>query len=179
MKSMFEKTIDTIVNALTLADEEETELVEDTLRNSIDNYLLVGEDKYSSPEEAIRESRGNLISLTLSSPDEGREWRWARRLHDALREYVHFAYDASARLRRTASGIAVDIMKGEAWDSENPWYPADKTVTVDIILAGQRYPLDNVIGSLYQGLGAGENRRNVLRDIKSGPLMAVLSLMER
>lgn len=177
-KSIFENAINVIVNALTLADEREKELVEDILRTSRDSYEFLGEDKYSSPEEARRESKSRLESVALTTPEKGREWKWAKALHDAAREWAHWGPEAEVRLRRTKHGIALDIMKGVEED-QGPWYPAKKTVTIDIVIAGQRCPCNHVIASRYRGIGKGDTRRSVLTEVKTGPLMAVLSLIER
>lgn len=176
-KTMFENAITLIVNALGLEDECEEARVEELLRSSKDSYEFIGEDKYSSPDEARAESYSRLESIALTSPEKGREWRWAKALHDAAREWGHWGPEAEVRLRRTHQGVALDFLKGveEGYD---PWYPADKTVTIDVILAGQKCPCGNVIASRYKGLGKGENRHSVLETVESGPLMGVLSLIE-
>lgn len=177
-KSIFENAINVIINALTLADEREKELVEDILRTSRDSYEFLGEDKYSSLEEAQRESYSHLESIALTTPATGQEWKWAKALHDAAREWAHWGPEAEVRLRRTKQGIALDIMKGVE-EGCDPWYPAAKTVTIDIVIAGQKCPCNHVIASKYKGLGKGDARRSVLTEVKTGPLMAVLSLIER
>lgn len=177
-KSMFENAITLIVNALELEDEAEEARVEELLRASRDSYEFLGEDKYSSPEEARRESRSRFESVALTTPAKGAEWKWAKALHDAAREWAHWTHDAEVRLRRTKQGVALDIMKGVE-EGCDPWYPAALTLTVDIVIAGQKCPCEHVIASKYKGLGKGETRRSVLTQVESGPLMAVLSLMER
>lgn len=177
MKTMFDNAINIIVNALALEDEREEARVEELLRASRDSYEFLGEDKYSSPEEAKRESYSRLESVALTTPEKGREWRWAKALHDATREWAHWGPEAEVRLRRTKQGIALDFLKGVE-EGCDPWYPAANTVTVDIVIAGQKCPCDHVIASRYKGIGKGETRRSVLTDVESGPLMAVLSLIE-
>lgn len=178
MKSMFEKAIDTIVNALALEDEAEEARVEELLRGVRDSYEFLGEDRYSSPEEARRESRARLESAASSTPEKGREWRWAKALHEACREWARWNAEAEVRLRRTEQGVALDFLKGVE-EGCDPWYPAATTVTIDIVIAGQKCPCNHVIATLYKGLGKGENRRSIISQIETGPLMAVLSLMER
>lgn len=177
-QSIFENAIATIVNALSLADEREEAAAESLIRDALDSYEFYGEEKYSSPEEARRESKSRLESVALTTPEKGREWRWAKNLHDAAREWGWWTYDAEVRLRRTKQGVALDFLKGVEED-QGPWYPAANTVTIDIVIAGQRRPCDHVIASQYRGIGKGETRRSVLTEVKTGPLMAVLSLIER
>lgn len=176
-KSMFDNTIATIINALNFEDEVEEARVEELLRASKDSYEFLGEDKYSSPEEARVESRARLESIASTTPEKGGEWKWAKKLHDATREWAHWGPEAEVRLRRTKHGVALDIMKGVE-EGCDPWYPARETVTIDIVVTGQRCPCNHVIASKYRGLGKGETRRSVLTQVESGPLMAVLSLIE-
>ena len=176
-KSMFDNTIAVIINALGIEDEAEEARVEELLRASRDSYEFLGEDKYSSPEEARRESRVHLESVALTTPEKGREWRWAKTLHDAAREWARWNAEAEVRLRRTKQGVALDIMKGVE-EGCDPWYPAALTLTIDIVLAGQKCPCEHVIASKYKGLGKGETRHSVLEAVESGPLMAVLSPIE-
>lgn len=177
-KSMFENSIATIINALALTDEREEAFVEGILRTSRDSYEFLGEDEYSSPEEARRESYSRLESVALTTPEKGQEWRWSRRLHNAAREWGHWGPEAEVRLRKVGkNAIALDIMKGRNEDY-GPWYPADKTVTITVELGGNR-PCEDVFGVLYKGEGNDENRRSVPVESKRGPLMAVLSLIER
>lgn len=177
-KSMFENSINIIINTLALADEREEAFVEELLRTSRDSYEFLGEDKYASPEEARRESKSHLESIALTTPEKGQEWKWSRRLHNAAREWGHWGPEAEVRLRKVGkNAIALDIMKGRNEDY-GPWYPADKTVCVTVELGGER-PCDEVFAVLYKGEGDGENRRSVPVESKRGPLMAVLSLISR
>ena len=177
-KSMFDNTIAVIINALGIEDEAEEARVEELLRASKDSYEFYGEDKYSSPEEARRESRARLERLALTTPATGSEWKWAKALHDACREWAHWCPEVEVRLRKTGkTTVALDFMRGKD-EGDDPWYPADRTLTIDIVIAGQKCPCNHVIASLYKGLGKGENRHSVLTDVESGPLMAVLSLIE-
>ena len=176
MKSMYENNIKIMINALDLADEREEIFVESVIRDALDSYEFFGEDKYSSPEEALRESHSRLESIALTTPATGSEWKWAKRLHDALREWAWWATDAEVRLRKVGkTAIALDIMKGRDED-QGPWYPANKTVTVTVELGGNR-PCEDVLGILYKGEGEGDDRRSVPVESKRGPLMAVLSLI--
>lgn len=177
-KNMFENAIALIINALSIEDERKEARVEELLRASRDSYEFLGEDKYSSPEEARRESRARLESIARTTPAMGSEWKWAKALHDAAREWAHWGPEAEVRLRRTEQGVALDFLKGVE-EGCDPWYPADKTVTIDIVLAGQKCPCGNVIASRYKAVGNGENRLSTLREVKSGPLMEVLSLIEK
>lgn len=177
-KSMFENAIDLIVNGLDLEDERDAVRVEELLRASRDSYEFLGEDKYSSPEEARRETYSRLESIASTTPATGSEWKWAKTLHDAAREWAHWGPEAEVRLRRTKQGVALDIMKGVE-EGCDPWYPAAETLTIDIVVAGQKCPCGHVIASKYKGLGKGEIRRSVLTDVESGPLMEVLSLIEK
>lgn len=176
-KSMYENNIAIMINSLNLADEEEEVFVESVIKDALDAYEFYGEDKYSSPEEARRESYSRLESIALSTPATGGEWRWAKKLHDAAREWGWWAHDAEVRLRRTKHGVALDFLKGVE-EGDDPWYPAALTLTIDIVIAGQKCPCGHVIASLYKGIGKGETRRSVLTQVESGPLMAVLSLIE-
>lgn len=176
-KSMYEANVEIMVNALALDDEREEAFMESVIHDALDAYEFYGEDKYSSPEEARRKSRALLESIASTTPATGTEWRWAKRLHDAAREWAWWAHDAEVRLRRTKHGVALDIMKGVE-EGCDPWYPAKETVTIDIVVTGQRCPCDHVIASRYRGIGKGETRRSVLTQVESGPLMAVLSLIE-
>ena len=178
-KSMFENAIDLIVNGLDLEDEREEARVEELLRNVRDSYEFLGEDKYSSPEEARRESRARLESIARTTPAMGSEWKWAKALHDAAREWGHWCPEAEVRLRKTGkTTIALDFMQGRD-EGDDPWYPAANTVTIDIVIAGQKCPCEHVIATRYKGVGKGETRRSVISEIETGPLMAVLSLIER
>lgn len=177
MNSMFENAIATIVNALSIEDEAEEARVEELLRSVRDSYEFHGEDKYSSPDEARRETYSRLESIASTTPEKGSEWKWAKALHDAAREWAHWGPEAEVRLRRTKQGVALDIMKGVE-EGCDPWYPAAETLTIDIVIAGQKCPCNHVIASLYKGLGKGETRRSILEAVESGPLVAVLSLIE-
>ena len=178
MKSMYENNITIMINALTLADEREEAFVESIIKDALDSYEFYGEDKYSSPEEARRESKSRLESIALTTPTAGSEWKWSRRLHEALREWGWWRYDAEVRLRKVGkTTIALDIMKGVE-ENREPWYPAKKTVTVTVELGGNR-PCDEVFAVLYKGEGEGDDRRSIPIESKRGPLMAVLSLIER
>lgn len=177
-KSMFENAIDIIINALSIEDEREEARVEELLRTSRDSYEFHGEDRYSSPEEARRESRARLESVALTTPTTGGEWKWAKSLHDAIREWAYWGPEAEVRLRKVGkTTIALDIMKGERDEDYGPWYPADKTVIVTVELGG-KCPCEDVIGILYRGEGDGDDRRAVPVKGKRGSLMAVLSLIE-
>lgn len=177
-KSMYEQNIKIMINALALDDEREKTIAESIIHDALDSYEFYGEDKYSSPKEARRESRAHLESVALTTPATGSEWRWAKRLHDATREWAWWAADAETRLRRTKHGVALDILKGVE-EGGDPWYPAAETLTIDIVIAGQKCPCGHVIASLYKGIGKGETRRSVISKIETGPLMTVLSLIER
>ena len=177
-KSMYENNIAIMINALTLADEREEAFVESVIKDALDSYEFYGEDKYSSPEEALAESRARLESIALSTPATGGEWRWAKRLHEAAREWAWWAVDAEVRLRKVGKNtIALDVMQGKDED-HGPLYPADKTVTVTVELRGER-PCEEAFAVLYKGVGEGETRRALTVESKRGPLMAVLSLIER
>ena len=177
-KSMYEANVEIMINALALENEREEAFMESVIHDALDPYEFYGEDRYSSPEEALRESRARLESVALTTPATGGEWKWAKRLHEATREWAWWAVDAEVRLRRTKHGVALDILKGVE-EGYGPWYPATETLTIDIVVAGQRCPCEHVIASRYKGLGKGETRRSVLTQVESGPLMAVLSLIER
>lgn len=176
-KSMYENNIKIMINALALEDEREEAMAESIIRDALDAYEFYGEDKYSSPEEARRESRSRLEAIASSTPATGGEWRWAKRLHDATREWAWWAHDAETRLRKASKNtIELDIMKGRDED-KGPWYPAAKTVTVTVELRGNR-PCEDAFAVLYKGVGDGDDRRAVPIKSKRGPLMTVLSLIE-
>lgn len=177
-KSMFENNIQIMINALNLADKREEAIAESVIKDALDEYEFYGEDRYTSPEEALAESRARLEGLALTAPTAGSEWRWAKRLHEAIREWAWWNYDAEVRLRKVGkTTIALDVMKGRDED-QGPWYPANKTVTVTVELRGER-PCEDVFAVLYKGEGDGDARRSVPVKSKRGPLMAVLSLIER
>lgn len=176
-KSMYEQNIKIMVNALELADEREKMFAESIIHDALDPYEFYGEDKYSSPEAARWETRACLEAIASTTPATGGEWRWAKRLHEAAREWGYWAQDAEVRLRKMGkTTIALDIMKGKD-ENQGPWYPADKTVVVTVELRGER-PCEDVFAVLYKGEGEGEDRRSVPVKSKRGPLMAVLSLIE-
>lgn len=177
-KSMYEANVEIIVNALVLECEREEAFVESIVHDALDPYEFYGEDKYSSLEEALRESTARLEAITSSTPATGGEWRWAKRLHDATREWAWWAHDAETRLRKVNKNtIALDVMKGRDED-KGPWYPAEKTVTVTVELGGNR-PCEDAFAVLYKGVGDGDDRRSVPVESKRGPLMTVLSLIEK
>lgn len=177
-KSMYEANVETMVNALALENEREEMFVESIIHDALDTYEFYGEDKYSSLEEALRESTARLEAITSSTPATGSEWKWSRRLHDAAREWAWWNADAEVRLRKVGkTTIALDFMRGRD-ENKGPWYPAKKTVTVTVELGGER-PCEDVLAILYKGAGDGDDRRSIPVESKRGPLMAVLSLIER
>ena len=61
MKSMYENHIATIINALDLEDEREEVFVESIIHDALDPYEFYGEDKYSSPAEALRDGLRRVV----------------------------------------------------------------------------------------------------------------------